>query len=146
MLSIRQLALQCGFELAGVAPAVPLSEAEFYHRWVVAGYAGEMRYLTDHRAAMRDDPRNLLPSARSVICVGKLYNGPEPYSTHWNSNELAWISRYAWGDDYHEVMRRGLERLTASEVEELRRAWRRYCEVIASLDDATAAFETLHHT
>ena len=36
--------------------------------------AGEMRYLTDRRAELRRDPRNLLPSARSVICVGKLYN------------------------------------------------------------------------
>lgn len=108
---IRQLALECGFELAGVAPAIPLPEAGYYHQWVGAGYAGEMRYLTDHRATVRDDPRNLLPSARSVVCVGKLYNGPEPYSTRLNSNELAWISRYAWGDDYHDVMRRGLERL-----------------------------------
>ena len=33
-----------------------------------------MRYLTDRRAAVREDPRNLLPSARSIICVGKLYN------------------------------------------------------------------------
>ena len=41
-----------------------------------AGFAGEMRYLTDRRAAVRDDPRHLLPSARSVICVGKLYNAP----------------------------------------------------------------------
>lgn len=46
----------------------------------------------------------------------------------------------------HDTARRGLERLTAGEVEELRRAWHLYCEVIASLDDATAAFETLHHT
>ncbi len=114
---VRQLALECGFELAGVAPAMPPTEAAFYHQWVAAGYAGEMRYLTDHRAAVRDDLRNLLPSARSVICVGKLYNGPQPYSTRWNSHELAWISRYAWGDDYHGVMRRGLERL----VERLRK-------------------------
>jgi epoxyqueuosine reductase len=114
---IRQLALECGFEMAGVAPAMPLPEAAYYRQWVRAGYAGEMRYLTDRRAVVRDDPRNLLPSARSVICVGKLYNGPEPYSTRLNSNDLAWISRYAWGDDYHDVLRRGLERL----VEKLRK-------------------------
>jgi len=113
---IRQLALECGFELAGVAAAIPLAEAAYYHQWVGAGYAGEMRYLTDRRAAVRDDPRSLLPSARSVICVGKLYNGPEPYSTRLSSHDLAWISRYAWGDDYHTVVRRGLERL----VEKLR--------------------------
>ena len=111
LIPIRQLARECGFELAGVAPAVPLPESAYYHQWVDAGYAGEMSYLTDRRAAVRDDPRNLLPSVKSVICVGKLYNGPEPYSTRLNSNELAWISRYAWGEDYHDVLRSGLERL-----------------------------------
>lgn len=79
--------------------------------------AGEMKYLTDHRAALRSDPRRLLPSARSVICVGKVYNGPQPYSTSYTSEELAWISRYAWGEDYHDVLRSGLERL----VEAMRR-------------------------
>ena len=46
----------------------------------------------------------------------------------------------------HDSARRGLERLNAGEVEELRRAWCRYCEVIASLDEATAAFEALRRT
>ena len=108
---IQRLARECGFELAGVAPAIPLGEAAYYHQWVGAGYAGEMRYLTDRRAAVRDDPRHLLPSAQSIICVGKLYNGPEPYSTRLDDSDLAWISRYAWGEDYHDVLRRGLERL-----------------------------------
>ena len=76
-----------------------------------AGFAGAMGYLTDHRAALRDDPRQLLPSAQSVICVGKLYNAPWPYSMHFTAGERAWISRYAWGDDYHLVLRRGLSRL-----------------------------------
>jgi hypothetical protein len=46
----------------------------------------------------------------------------------------------------HDGARRGLERLTAREAEELRRAWSRYCEVISSLDEATAAFEALRRT
>jgi epoxyqueuosine reductase len=108
---IQQLARQCGFELAGVAAAVPLEEAGYYHQWIASGYAGEMSYLTGRRADIRDDPRYLLASAKSVVCVGKLYNGPEPYSTHMNNSELAWISRYAWGQDYHDVLRDGLERL-----------------------------------
>ena len=108
---IRQLARECGFELAGVARAAPLEEAVYYHRWVADGYAGEMRYLTDRRADVRDDPRNLLPSARSIICVGKLYNGPEPRPDRHDDDELACISRYAWGEDYHDVLRQGLERL-----------------------------------
>lgn len=108
---IREIALACGFELAGVAQAEPLPERAWYQEWVAAGFAGEMRYLTDRRAGVRDDPRNLLPSARSLIVVGKLYNTPWPYSTKFTDAERAWISRYAWADDYHDVLRRGLEQL-----------------------------------
>jgi len=107
------MAAACGFELAGVAPVAPAAHRDQYHAWVNAGFAGEMRYLTDRRADVRDDPRELLPSARSVICVGKLYNSPQPYSTEFDAAGLAWISRYAWGEDYHRVLRRGLRTLEA---------------------------------
>jgi len=110
---VKQHAIESGFDLAGVATAVPLPEAEFYSAWAPQGMAGEMRYLTDRRGGMRADPRSLLPSAHSIICVGKLYNGPEPYSTRFSEPEQAWISRYAWGSDYHDVLRHGLERLAA---------------------------------
>jgi len=108
---VLTLARECGFELAGAAAALPVREAAYYHQWAEAGFAGEMRYLTDRRAALRDDPRSLLPSARSIVCVGKLYNGPQPYSTRFDSDGLGWISRYAWGQDYHDVLRQGLLRL-----------------------------------
>jgi len=115
--TIRELARQCGFELAGVAAAAPgpegAPERAWYHKWVDSGFAGEMRYLTGHGAAARDHPRNLLASARSVVCVGKLYNTPWPYSTQFDAGGRAWISRYAWGEDYHAVVRRGLQRLDA---------------------------------
>jgi epoxyqueuosine reductase len=115
--TIRELARACGFELAGVAAATPgpggAPERAWYGEWVASGFAGEMRYLTDYRAAVRDDPRNLLASARSVVSVGKLYNTPWPYSTQFDAGERAWISRYAWGEDYHAVVRRGLKRLDA---------------------------------
>ena len=111
--AIRELARQCGFELAGVAPAEALPERAWYHEWVASGFAGRMRYLADYRAAARNDPRNLLASARSIVCVGKLYNTPWPYSTQFDAGERAWISRYAWGEDYHAVVRRDLERRDA---------------------------------
>jgi epoxyqueuosine reductase len=109
---IRELARDCGFELAGVAAAEPAADRGRFHEWTAAGHAGEMRYLTDRRAAVRDDPRNLLPSAKSIICAGKLYNTPRPSVREVTSGQ-AWISRYAWGDDYHDDLRRRLERLDA---------------------------------
>jgi epoxyqueuosine reductase len=108
---IRELARECGFELAGVAAAEPVAEFDWYRDWVASGYAGEMRYLTDRRAGVRSDPRNLLPSARSVICVGRLYNTAWPLTSDFNEAGRAWISRYAWGEDYHQELRRGLEQL-----------------------------------
>ena len=110
---IRELARECGFELAGVAAAQPAGDAARYREWVAAGFAGEMRYLTDRRAEVRDDPRRLLESARSIVSVGKLYQTPWPHTTQFDEQGRGWISRYAWGEDYHEVMRAGLERLAS---------------------------------
>ena len=108
---VKRLARECGFELAGVAAAGPSPDRGRYLEWVSRGMAGAMRYLTDHRAEARMDPRRLLPRARSVIVVGKLYNTAQPYSTEIDDPGRGWISRYAWGRDYHAVMREGLERL-----------------------------------
>src|SRR5262245_18599491 len=66
--------------------------------------AGNMGYLTDHRAGIRTEPRRLLPSARAIICVAKNYNAGAEGSA-------GGISRYALGDDYHDVVRRGLSDL-----------------------------------
>jgi epoxyqueuosine reductase len=108
---IRDLARQCGFELAGVARAEPCEDRDRYHRWVAAGHAGRMGYLADRRAAVRDDPRNLMPSARSIVCVGKLYQTPWPHTLDQPDSGHGWISRYAWGSDYHDEVRCGLESL-----------------------------------
>ncbi len=108
---VKRTALDCGFELAGIAPAGPNTDVGRYRDWIHRGMAGEMSYLTDRRADVRAAPRNLLPSARSIVCVAKLYNGPQPYSTNFTANDLAWISRYAWGDDYHTILRGGLTQL-----------------------------------
>lgn len=96
------MAAECGFELAGVAPAAPTTDAEAFLEWVAAGMAGGMRYLTDHRAEIRRDPSSLLPSARSIICVGKVYKQPEA---------VPHIAQYAVTRDYHDVMKSNLEKL-----------------------------------
>lgn len=104
---IKTIATECGFDLVGVTPAIPASEADFYHDWVASGYAGEMAYLTDRRAQVRNDPRNLLASARSIICVGKLYGDTSTAAPP----DSARISRYAQGADYHDTLRQMLEEM-----------------------------------
>jgi epoxyqueuosine reductase len=107
---VRKVASECGFELAGIAPVGQPEDFNRYQEWVAQGMAGEMRYLTDRRAGLRRDVRNLLPMARSVICVGKLYNTPDPPRQPGDAR----ISRYAWGQgDYHMTMRAALERMAA---------------------------------
>jgi epoxyqueuosine reductase len=108
---VKRIARDCGFELAGIAPALPVRDAAGYRAWVDAGMAGAMAYLTDHRMDRRMDPRELLPDARSILCVGKLYHTPHPVSTEFTDNERGWISRYAWGEDYHTIVHDGLEQV-----------------------------------
>lgn len=110
---IKLFARDCGFELVGIAPALPLSDYERFEQWRADGFAGEMTYLTDRRGELRADPRNLLPDAKAIICVGKLYNTSQSHSTQARVQESGWISRYAWGADYHDVLRSGLEALKA---------------------------------
>jgi epoxyqueuosine reductase len=106
-----------GFDLSGVAAAFPHDDAARYQAWVAAGSAGEMRYLTDYRADRRNDPSELLCNVRSIVCLAMFYNGPEPRSTEFDEPGRAWISRYAWGDDYHETLKRRLDSLVQELLE-----------------------------
>jgi epoxyqueuosine reductase len=112
----RTLAQELGFELSGVAPAAPLEEYRYYNQWITDGMAGRMGYLADRRGALRADPRLLLGNARSVLCVGMLYNTHRDKSL---ADDQGYISRYAWGADYHEVLNSRLEAL----VERLHTEW-----------------------
>ncbi|HZT69831.1 MAG TPA: tRNA epoxyqueuosine(34) reductase QueG [Terriglobia bacterium] len=123
-LLIKKKALEIGFDLAGISPIGVWKDLDFARRWVEEGRGGEMHYLENPK---RQDPRTVLPSAQSVVCVGLIYNTPFPYSTEvarerseniYSSEGTdggpvprAWISRYAWGQDYHEIMRAKLEDL-----------------------------------
>jgi len=76
----RALALEAGFDLAGVASAEAPRELGFFQDWIARGYAGEMAYLTSQRDR-RSDLRTAFPWARSVLCVGLQYDTAGPYST-----------------------------------------------------------------
>jgi epoxyqueuosine reductase len=102
----------CGFELAGVATAGPIADFGYYRQWVSDGRHGLVEYLAGSGERLREDPRQLLPSARTVLCVGKLYK-----TNDVNDHP---VSRYAWGSaDYHDLMRRALRRV----VRQLRERW-----------------------
>ncbi len=105
---VKTIARECGFELAGIAPALPLADFDSFQQWAGAGMAGEMGYLTDYRMQRREDPRHLLPDALSILCVGKLYRTAHPLSTSFTDEECGWISCYAWGEDYHHIVADGL--------------------------------------
>jgi epoxyqueuosine reductase len=108
--AIKRQAREVGFDLCGIAPATDLPELAFFERWLARGYAGEMAYL-ERTAGRRMDVRRVLPSARSVIVTGTIYNTDVPYSTEIADRSHPQIARYAWGDDYHDVIGARLERL-----------------------------------
>src|SRR6266850_5665794 len=98
---IRQRALAEGFEKVGIVPAEPLDTARNQLvEWLARGYHGTMAWMS-RDPELRTDPRKLLPNARSVVVVAKNYYTP---STHMNDSATGKVSRYAWGDDYHEIV------------------------------------------
>ena len=121
-----------GFELCGVVRAERFPELDQTSEWLARGYAGEMKYLADPR---RSDPRSVLPGIQSVIVCLLNYNTAQPLSTApsvlgADGEPRGWISRYAWGDDYHEVLRDRLDGL----VEYLRERFTEPFEARAYVD------------
>jgi hypothetical protein len=110
--SVKDHARTLGFDLCGVAPVETFPELGRIREWIARGYAGDMGYLP-RTASKREDVRRVLPSARSVIVTGIIYNVDRPYSAGIEDAGQAIVSRYAWGDDYHDVIGRRLDRLLA---------------------------------
>jgi epoxyqueuosine reductase len=109
---VKAHASSLGFDACGIAPAADHPELRFFREWLDRGYAGDMAYL--HRTAeRRADVRQVVPSAQTVIVTATVYNIDRPYSTECADPERAQIARYAWGDDYHDVVGARLESLLA---------------------------------
>jgi len=124
---IVERARAAGFDLCGVAPVArensdsargpaetsveSFPELDRLPEWLARGYAGEMSYLHDPR---RSDPRRVLEGARSLIVVALNYNSPQSAAVPAKGDPESprgWISRYAWGDDYHDVLQQKLQAL-----------------------------------
>ncbi|HTA16389.1 MAG TPA: tRNA epoxyqueuosine(34) reductase QueG [bacterium] len=139
---IKRLAYEAGFELCGIASlASPPEALKELKTWLALGRQADMAWM-ERQAEKRLDPGKVLSGARSLICVGLIYNTGRPYSTDVfpmegrtqtrpeGSESKGWIARYAWGEDYHSVMARKLavlEHGLRTEIDGLA-GYRSYCD------------------
>jgi epoxyqueuosine reductase len=114
--NIKTKAIEIGFDKVGIVRAGNLMpEGEFLKGWLGREFHGEMRWM-EREPEKRSNPRLILPDVKSVIALALNYYTPHEHDGDPGKGK---ISRYAWGDDYHEVMKeklRGLLAWIAAEV------------------------------
>ena len=104
---IKRKALELGFSSCGISQARFLKEEEQkFEKWLSNGYQGNMSYL-ERNIDKRLDPRILVPGSKSVISLTYNYYPPKKLS---NKNNFI-ISKYAYGRDYHKVLKKKLRQL-----------------------------------
>jgi len=106
---IKEEAQRLGFALVGISPVKPPPHERSFAQWLEKGLGGELGYLT-RTEELRRDPGKLVPWAASIISVGMNYY-TAPARPPEDGGTRGWISRYAWGDDYHDVVQKRLESL-----------------------------------
>src|SRR5262245_40403350 len=99
--AIKQHAQSLGFDLVGIAPAVSPQGVSRLYEWLERGFAGTMEYMERHATA-REHPRGVLDGVRSVIVAAMNYATDNPVPPALLQGR---VSRYAWGNDYHAVLR-----------------------------------------
>ena len=105
---IKEKAAELGIHKIGIVPASALDdEASRLKKWLAEGMHGEMLWM-NREPEKRVDPRAIFPEAKSMIVVGLNYYTPH---THPDVPLKGKISRYAWGDDYHDVLKDKLRML-----------------------------------
>jgi epoxyqueuosine reductase len=105
---IKQEATRLGFMSCGIANAMQLDDdARRLEQWLHKGHQGTMQYMERH-FDMRVDPTKLVPGAKSVITLLLNY-----YPAKEQQSDTPNISKYAWGIDYHYVIREKLNNLLA---------------------------------
>ncbi len=107
--AIKNRARSAGFDLCGIARADRHPKLARLAEWVERGFNGDMKYLADSLDE-RLDPRRVLPTARSVISLGCVYNTRDAGTADTPAGGAV-IARYARGDDYHDVLRERMRAL-----------------------------------
>lgn len=101
-------AARLGFDLCRIAPAEAPIHADAFRQWLSEGMHGEMAWL-ERNAGRRTNPQEVLPGVRSIIMLATNYWQPPVEA----SEGVGRIARYAWGDDYHEIIEPRLYELDA---------------------------------
>lgn len=130
-------ARELGFEKVGIVRAEALrAEQTHLEEWLRRGFHGEMRWM-ERETEKRTDPRKIFPAARSVVVVALNYFTPHNHEARPTHGK---ISRYAWGDDYHDVVGEKLKSLLAWIKEEFPEAEGKVCvDIQPAMDKAWAA-------
>ena len=107
---IKNKAVEIGFDKIGIVRAEPLiGEGEKLDEWLSKGFHAEMKWL-EREPEKRSNPALIFPDAKSIVVVALNYFTPHE---HEESSGKGKVSRYAWGDDYHDVLKEKLRELLA---------------------------------
>lgn len=108
---IKQWAKELGFSQAGVSDIDLTEHAEFLQRWLANGYHGEMDYMA-RNTELRTNPSDMLPGSLRIISVRMDYLPPSAhFAKQLKETTQGYVSRYAFGRDYHKVLRKRLTQL-----------------------------------
>ena len=105
---LKQEAARLGFALSGVCPAMSPAGVTRFREWLELGYGGEMHYLAS-RVKAYDHPQSVLEGVKSIVVLAMPYRTEEPASCQPGQGR---VSRYAWGEDYHDLIRDRLNQLS----------------------------------
>jgi len=112
-----------GFDACAIASVEGADPDNRLRRWLGLGYHADMDWMT-RSAHIREDVREKVPGAKSVVVVARNYYGPRPDAEVGTGR----VARYAWGRDYHRVLKKPLRRL-AAQIDLLEEGARSYCSV-----------------
>ncbi len=126
---IKSYAREIGLDRCGIADARPIGRGEYLREFLARGYGGSMGYLSQH-VSIREDPRELLEGAKSVVVAALSYKQDEPSVEV--EGALGRVAMYAWGDDYHRVLKKKLMGL----ADGMRERFGEGCETRVCVDTA----------